>query len=59
MKNAYELLSKYLEAGEAANFETYTIEALAPNMPESKAPSLYLRNGSFLTGNENFTFKVT
>ncbi len=56
---AFELLKKYIKNGELKNFETYTITAFAPNMPKGKAPSMYIRNGAYLKGDENFSFKVT
>ncbi|MFH1194335.1 MAG: S8 family serine peptidase [bacterium] len=56
--NAYKLLKKYIQAGEINKFETYTVTSTAPNMPDGKAPNLYLRDGSYLTGNEVFTFNV-
>ncbi len=55
---AFELLKKYVKNGELKNFETYTITAFAPNMPKAKAPSMYLRNGAYLKGDESFSFKV-
>ncbi|MFC2119708.1 S8 family serine peptidase [Bacteroidota bacterium] len=55
---AYKLLNKYVDAGEVKKLETYTITSTAPNMPDGKAPNLYLRDGSFLTGNEKFNFTV-
>ena len=55
---AYKLLKKYIDAGEAGKLETYTITSIAPNMPDGKAPNLYLRDGSFLTGNEKFNFTI-
>ena len=55
---AYQLLKKYVEAGEVKKLETYTITSMAPNMPDGKAPNLYLRDGSFLTGNEKFNFTI-
>jgi len=55
---AFNLLKKYVNDGEVKNIETYTITSIAPNMPDGKAPSLYLRNGSFLDGNEKFNFIV-
>jgi tripeptidyl-peptidase II len=55
---AFDLLKKYINSGELKNFETYSIETLAPNMPDGKAPSLYLRNGAYLTGDESYSFKV-
>ena len=55
---AYKLLKKYVDAGEVKKLETYTITSTAPNMPAGKAPNLYLRDGSFLTGNEKFNFTI-
>ncbi len=56
--NAYALLKKYIKSGELKKFETYTVKAFAPNMPDGFAPNLYIRNGSYLTGNETFTFRI-
>ncbi len=56
--NAYELLKKYIKSGEIEKFETYSITSFAPNMPDQKAPNLYIRNGSYLTGNETFSFRI-
>ena len=56
---AFDLLKKYMASGELNNFETYTVSALSPNMPKGKAPNMYIRNGAYLTGDENFSFKVT
>ena len=56
---AFELLKKYIENGELNNFETYAVSAFSPNMPKGKAPSMYIRNGAYLTGDESFSFKVT
>ena len=56
--NAFNLLKKYIENGEVNKFETYSITSTAPNMPDGKASNLYLRNGSFITGNEKFNFTV-
>ncbi|MCF6270381.1 MAG: S8 family serine peptidase [Melioribacteraceae bacterium] len=56
---AFDLLKKYIKNGELKNFETYTIKAFAPNMPNGKAPNMYLRNGAYLTGDEKYSFKVT
>ncbi len=56
--NAFELLKKYIAAGEISKFETYTISAFAPNMPDEISSSMYVRNGSYLTGDENFSFSV-
>lgn len=55
---AYKLLKKYVEDGEVKKLEDYTITSTAPNMPDGKAPNLYLRDGSFLTGNEKFNFTI-
>lgn len=55
---AYDLLKKYIKNGEIEKFETYKISAMCPNMPDGKAPNIYLRNGSFLTGNETLTYVV-
>ncbi len=59
LKNAYELLKKYLKAGETGKFEKYTISSFAPNMPNYSSPNLYIRNGSFITGNEDFLFEIS
>lgn len=56
--NSYELLKKYLKNNEPQKFETYTISSFAPNMPDAKAPNLYIRDGSYLTGEEVFSFTV-
>jgi tripeptidyl-peptidase-2 len=56
--NAWELLKKYISEGEVKNYEHYTITSLAPNMPDNKAPNLYLRDGSFITGKETFSYIV-
>ena len=56
--DAYKLLKKYIDDGEISKFETYTVTAFAPNMPGESAPNLYIRNGSYLTGNETFSFNV-
>jgi tripeptidyl-peptidase II len=55
---AYKLLKKYVEDGEINKLETYRVTSTAPNMPDGKAPNLYLRDGSFLTGNEKFNFTI-
>lgn len=57
--NAYELLKKYLKNGEQKKFESYTITSFAPNHPDNRAAGLYLRDASYLTGEEVFTFMVT
>ncbi|PJA95308.1 MAG: hypothetical protein CO129_12400 [Ignavibacteriales bacterium CG_4_9_14_3_um_filter_34_10] len=55
---AYELMKKFIRAGEIKKFETYTITSFSPNMPDEQAPNLYIRNGNSLTGNENFSFSI-
>lgn len=56
--NAYELLKKYLKSGEQNKFETYTVSSFAPNQPDNRARNLYLRDGSFITGDEVFSFNI-
>jgi subtilisin family serine protease len=56
--NSYEILKKYLKSGEISKFETYSISSFAPNQPDNKSRNLYIRDGSFLTGDEVFTFSV-
>ncbi len=56
--NAYELMKKYLDNKELSRFETYTVTSFAPNMPDGNARNLYIRNGSFITGNEPFNFSI-
>ncbi len=56
--NAWKLLKKYIKEGEIKKFETYTIKSFAPNMPGNSAPSLYIRDGSYITGNETFNFNI-
>lgn len=56
---AYDLLKKYIKNGEIERFETYTIKTFAPNMPDETASNIYIRNGSFLTGNETFSYRIT
>ncbi|MBI9073202.1 MAG: S8 family serine peptidase [Melioribacteraceae bacterium] len=55
---AWELLKKYIKAGELKNFETYTVTADSPNMPNGTASSLYIRNGSFIKDTDEFTFRI-
>lgn len=57
--NSYELLKKYLKNGEANKFESYTVASFAPNHLDNRAQSLYLRDASYLTGEEVFGFMVT
>lgn len=56
--NAYELLKKYIKAGEIDKFETYTVSADAPSSQDGKADNLYIKNASYLTGVEKFTFSI-
>lgn len=56
--NAYSLLQKYLNAGEQNKFETYTITSFATTQPDNKSQNLYIRDGSYLTGDEIFSFNV-
>ena len=56
--NAWETIKKYIDQGEVKNYEHYTISSLAPNMPDNKAPNLYLRDGSFITGKETFRYLI-
>jgi subtilisin family serine protease len=56
---AYKLLKKYIDDGEIDKLETYTINSTAPNMPDGRAPNLYLRNGSFLQDKEKFSFSIS
>ncbi|MFC2084555.1 S8 family serine peptidase, partial [Bacteroidota bacterium] len=55
---AYNLLKKYIEAGELKKFETYTVSSFSPNMPDNKSPSLYIRNGLSIKGTENYRFTI-
>ncbi|PID61129.1 MAG: hypothetical protein CR986_03230 [Ignavibacteriae bacterium] len=55
---AYNKLKKIIKNKEISNFETYSIESFAPNMPEATAPNLYIRDGSFLSGDEKFSFII-
>jgi len=56
--NSYEILKKYLKNNEISKFETYTVSSFAPNQPDNKSRNLYIRDGSFLTGDEVFSFNV-
>lgn len=56
--NAYELMKKFLNNEEHKKFETYSISSFAPNQPDNKANNLYIRDGSFLTGDEVFSFNI-
>lgn len=56
--NAYALLQKYLKNGEQNKFETYSITSFATTQPDNKSQNLYIRDGSYLTGDEIFSFTV-
>ncbi len=56
--NSYEILKKYLKNNEISKFETYTVSSFAPNQPDNRSRNLYIRDGSFLTGDEVFNFVV-
>ena len=56
--NAYDLMKKYIKNGEQKKFESYTVLSFAPNQPDNKSRNLYIRDGSFLTGDETFAFAV-
>ena len=56
--NSYEILKKYLKNNEISKFETYTVSSFAPNQPDNKSRNLYIRDGSFLTGDEVFSYVV-
>ena len=55
---AYELLAKYIKAGEIGKFETYTTTSFAPNMPKQQAQNLYIRNGAYIKSTDSFTFTI-
>ncbi|MBK7632539.1 MAG: S8 family serine peptidase [Ignavibacteriales bacterium] len=56
--NSYEILKKYLKSNEISKFETYTVSSFAPNQPDNRSRNLYLRDGSYLTGDEIFSYVV-
>ena len=56
--NAYKLLNKYIAEGELKKFESYTISSFAPNMPDDRAPNLYIRDGNYINGGERYTYTV-
>lgn len=56
--NAFELMKKYMKNGELKKFETYTVSSFAPNQPDNKSRNLYIRDGSFLKGDEVFSYSV-
>jgi tripeptidyl-peptidase II len=55
---AWDLLKKYIAAGELKNYERYSVNSFAPGMPDNVARNLYLRDGSYLSGRESFRFNV-
>ena len=55
---AWDLLNKYIAAGELKNFERYSVNSFAPGMPFNVARNLYIRDGSYLSGKESFRFNV-
>ena len=55
---AWELLKKSIKNGELKKFETYKVSSFAPNMPNETAQNLYIRDASYLTGNETFSFRI-
>ncbi|MCB9206077.1 MAG: S8 family serine peptidase [Ignavibacteriales bacterium] len=59
IENAYNLLKEYIKNSELKNFETYSIKSFAPNMPNNYAPNLYIRDASYLNGDETFYYRVS
>ena len=55
---AWDLLIKYIAAGELKNYERYSVTSFAQGMPDNVARNLYLRDGSYLSGKESFRFNV-
>jgi subtilisin family serine protease len=55
---AWDLLKKYVAAGELKNYERYSVNSFAQGMPDNVARNLYLRDGSYLSGKESFRFNV-
>lgn len=55
---AYELLKEFIKKGELTKFETYSITSFAPNMPNSIAPNLYIRDAGYLDGTETFSYRI-
>jgi tripeptidyl-peptidase II len=55
---AWDLLKKYIAAGELKNYERYEVNSFAPGMPFNVARNLYIRDGSYLSGKESFKFNV-
>lgn len=56
--NAYELIKKYIKNNEISKFETYTVSSFAPTQPDNRARDLYIRDATFLTGDESFPFMI-
>jgi subtilisin family serine protease len=55
---AWDLLKKYIAAGELKNYERYSVNSFAQGMPDNVARNLYLRDGSYMSGKESFKFNV-
>lgn len=55
---AYDLLKKLIDQGAQNDTEAYQIESFAPNMPGNTAQNLYIRNGLYLDGTEEFQFLI-
>jgi tripeptidyl-peptidase II len=55
---AWDLLIKYVAAGELKNYERYSVNSFAQSMPYNVARNLYIRDGSYLSGKESFKFSV-
>uniref|UniRef100_A0A832DMY2 Peptidase S8/S53 domain-containing protein n=1 Tax=Ignavibacterium album TaxID=591197 RepID=A0A832DMY2_9BACT len=56
--NAFELMKKFLQNGEHKKFETYAVSSFAPNQPDNLSANLYIRDASFLSGDEVFSFTI-
>jgi subtilisin family serine protease len=56
--NAFELMKKFLKNGEHKKFETYAVSSFAPNQPDNLSANLYIRDASFLSGDEVFSFTI-
>ncbi len=57
--NAYDMLTQLIEKGAYKDFEAYDVKSFAPNMPGNAAENLYIRNGSYLHGTEEFEFLIS
>ncbi len=56
--NAYKVLKKYIKEGIIDNFERFETRATATSMPDLKSSALYIRDGSFITDKNKFSFKI-